>query len=56
MFGMASAALARTLAIGYVTSLFIGTRRTPYDHPAAICVVRSPAVKTSGATRQRNVP
>jgi hypothetical protein len=45
LVGMASAALAWVLATGYVASLFIGTGRTPYDHAAASCVVRSPAVK-----------
>jgi uncharacterized RDD family membrane protein YckC len=49
--GMASAVLACALAAGYVASLFIGTGRTPYDHAATSCVVRSPAVETSGATR-----
>jgi fructose-1,6-bisphosphatase/inositol monophosphatase family enzyme len=54
--GMAAAALACALATGYVASLFIGTGRTPYDHAAASCVIRSPTIETSGATRSQNVP
>ena len=52
--GTASGVLACALAAGYLASLFIGTGRTPYDHAVASCVVRSPAVETSGATRYRN--
>jgi RDD family len=56
LVGMASAVLACPLAAGYLTALFIGTGRTPYDYAAATYLVRLPAVETSSATRVEHEP